>query len=120
MRTRTALVQTCRNPAPVEATASERIVDRLDVTGTICGFRTPDDARGIGLTGYNLHFVDDHRRYGGHVLDFTLARGQPRSTRCPLCTVAAALRKLPQLDLGGDRIDEVDRSERSPDTTGGA
>jgi acetolactate decarboxylase len=115
MRTRTVLAQTHPYPPLVEATANEPIVDRLDVTGTICGFRTPDYARGIGVTGYHLHFVDDDRRYGGHVLDFTLARGRLAvDTSSDLHLSLPLSASFGSADLGGDRIDEVDRSEKEP------
>ncbi len=115
MRTRTVLAQTHPYPPLGEATANEPIVDRVDITGTICGFRTPDYARGIGVTGYHLHFVDDDRRYGGHVLDFTLARGQlavDATSDLHLSLPHSA--SFRSADLGGDRNDEVDRSENEP------
>jgi alpha-acetolactate decarboxylase len=115
MRTRTILAQTRPYPPLVEATADEPIVDRLDVTGTICGFRTPDYARGIAVTGYHLHFLDDDRRYGGHVLDFTLARGRLAvDTSSDLHLSLPLSASFRSADLGGDRIDEVDRSEKEP------
>jgi acetolactate decarboxylase len=33
------------------------------------GFRFPDYAEGIEVAGYHLHFIDDARGRGGHVLD---------------------------------------------------
>ncbi len=47
-----------------------------DVDGTILGFRCPDYAVGIGVPGYHLHFISNDLRTGGHVLDYTLTRGQ--------------------------------------------
>ena len=32
------------------------------------GFRFPDYAEGIEVGGYHLHFIDEERRHGGHVL----------------------------------------------------
>jgi acetolactate decarboxylase len=32
------------------------------------GFRFPDYAEGIEVSGYHLHFIDADRRRGGHVL----------------------------------------------------
>ena len=54
----------------VEVTKGE-VVRRLDdVTGVLAGFRTPLYERGIGIPGGHLHFIDDERRRGGHVLDY--------------------------------------------------
>ncbi len=47
-----------------------------NVEGTILGFRCPDYAVGIGVPGYHLHFISDDRTTGGHVLDYTLTRGE--------------------------------------------
>ncbi|OEY13420.1 acetolactate decarboxylase [Corynebacterium sp. Marseille-P4321] len=43
-----------------------------DVEGVIGGFRTPAYAKGIGVPGCHVHFVDDARTSGGHVLDYTV------------------------------------------------
>jgi acetolactate decarboxylase len=45
-----------------------------DVEGTIVGFGFPQDAQGLELAGYHLHFVDAARRRGGHVLGCRPAR----------------------------------------------
>ena len=39
------------------------------------GFRTPDFEQGISVAGYHLHFLNDDRTGGGHILDFSLERG---------------------------------------------
>ena len=39
------------------------------------GFRFPDYAEGIEVSGYHLHFISDDRSRGGHVLD---SRGAAR------------------------------------------
>lgn len=33
-------------------------------------FFTPELFHGIGSAGFHIHFADDNRSYGGHVLDF--------------------------------------------------
>ena len=43
-----------------------------DVHGIIGGFRTPAYAKGIGVPGCHVHFIDDARTAGGHVLDYTI------------------------------------------------
>lgn len=59
-----------------EAIAGQRVFDLADVRGTIVGFRFPDHAGGIEVSGYHLHFIDAARRRGGHVLDFRAAAGR--------------------------------------------
>lgn len=52
-----------------EVVADQHVFELADVDGTMLGFRFPAYAEGIEVAGYHLHFVDDHRRRGGHVLD---------------------------------------------------
>ena len=40
-------------------------------TGTIVGFRFPDATAGLEVPGYHLHFLDDDRTIGGHVMSLT-------------------------------------------------
>jgi acetolactate decarboxylase len=48
--------------------AEQHVFELTDVTGTMVGFRFPAYAEGIEVSGYHLHFVDDARQRGGHVL----------------------------------------------------
>lgn len=41
------------------------------IRGTIVGFRCPDYSQGINVPGYHLHFIDEERQVGGHVMSFT-------------------------------------------------
>ncbi len=45
------------------------------VRGVIAGFRTPVYEKGISVPGCHVHFIDDDRTGGGHVLDFKLKSG---------------------------------------------
>ncbi|KAK0725566.1 alpha-acetolactate decarboxylase [Lasiosphaeris hirsuta] len=40
------------------------------VKGTIIGFRSPDYIMGINVAGDHLHFIDEERKEGGHILAF--------------------------------------------------
>jgi acetolactate decarboxylase len=51
-----------------EVVADQRVFELADVTGTMLGFRFPAYAEGIEVGGYHLHFIDDGRSRGGHVL----------------------------------------------------
>ena len=59
----------------VEVTRGEPVLELTDVDGVVAGFRTPLYQQGIGVPGGHVHFIDDDRRRGGHVLDFELAAG---------------------------------------------
>ncbi|HGZ9749941.1 TPA: acetolactate decarboxylase, partial [Staphylococcus aureus] len=40
------------------------------VKGSVVGFFTPELFHGIGSAGFHVHFANDDRNFGGHVLDF--------------------------------------------------
>ena len=40
-----------------------------NVDGTIIGFRTPKNWQGFGVAGEHLHFIQQDRKAGGHVLE---------------------------------------------------
>lgn len=52
-----------------EIVAAQNVFDLVDVSGTMVGFRFPEYAEGIEVTGFHLHFIDEDRSRGGHVLD---------------------------------------------------
>ena len=56
-----------------EVVAGQTVFELEEVTGTLVGFRFPDQSAGIEAGGYHLHFVTDDRRRGGHVLEFRAA-----------------------------------------------
>jgi acetolactate decarboxylase len=51
-----------------EVVAEQRVFELREVAGTMLGFRFPDYVEGIEVTGYHLHFIDEGRTRGGHVL----------------------------------------------------
>lgn len=75
LRTRTVMEQKPPYPPLTQATEQQAETVFTDVSGTIVGFRTPDFEQGISVAGYHLHFLNDDRTGGGHVLDFSLGRG---------------------------------------------
>ena len=52
-----------------EVVAEQHVFDFTDVAGTMLAFRFPAYAEGIEVSGYHLHFIDEDRARGGHVLD---------------------------------------------------
>lgn len=44
-------------------------------TGTLIGFRGPDVFQGLSVAEFHLHYIDDARGFGGHVMDFRLRSG---------------------------------------------
>lgn len=40
------------------------------IKGSVVGFFTPELFHGVGSAGFHVHFANDDRNFGGHVLDF--------------------------------------------------
>jgi alpha-acetolactate decarboxylase len=75
LRTRTVMAQRKPYPPLTKATEDQAETRITGATGFLVGFRTPDFEQGISVAGYHLHFLDDDRTGGGHVLDFELEHG---------------------------------------------
>jgi alpha-acetolactate decarboxylase len=75
LHTRTVMAQKQPYPPLTQATEEQAETVFTDVSGTVVGFRTPDFEQGISVAGYHLHFLNEDRTAGGHVLDFEMERG---------------------------------------------
>jgi alpha-acetolactate decarboxylase len=75
LHTRTVMAQKEPYPPLTQATEEQAETRFTEVSGSVVGFRTPDFEQGISVAGYHLHFLNDDRTGGGHVLDFTIERG---------------------------------------------
>ena len=62
-----------------EAAKNEAIFDLQDTSGDLVGFRLPGYIKGVNAPGWHLHFVDAERRHGGHVVNFSLTKGELRT-----------------------------------------
>ena len=62
----------------LEAVGDQHVFELSDIEGTIVGFRFPDHAGGIEVSGYHLHFIDSERLRGGHLLDFRIDSARVR------------------------------------------
>jgi acetolactate decarboxylase len=51
-----------------EVVLEQNVFELTEVEGTMLGFRFPDYAEGIEVSGYHLHFISADRGRGGHVL----------------------------------------------------
>jgi acetolactate decarboxylase len=69
VRARSVLPQSPPYRPLTEVVAEQNEFELADVSGTMVGFRFPSYVEGIEVAGYHLHFVDEARERGGHVLD---------------------------------------------------
>jgi acetolactate decarboxylase len=75
MTTRTVSRQRKPYPKLSEAASGQQTLELTNVAGTLAGFRSPGYARGIGVSGFHLHFLKEDRQGGGHALDYVLTEG---------------------------------------------
>lgn len=52
-----------------EVVADQHVFELTGVSGSVVGFRFPDFAEGLEVSGYHLHFISRDRTRGGHVLE---------------------------------------------------
>jgi acetolactate decarboxylase len=52
-----------------EVVAEQGVFELAALDGTMLGFRFPEYAEGIEVSGWHLHFISEDRSRGGHVLD---------------------------------------------------
>lgn len=62
-------------PTLLQATQSQSLFEMKNIEGTIVGFWFPKYWAGIAVPGFHLHFIDNHRKAGGHVLELVLDKG---------------------------------------------
>ncbi|HOK58715.1 MAG TPA: acetolactate decarboxylase [Methanothrix sp.] len=75
VRARSVPPQSRPYPNLTIAVMNQSIFDLYNQSGTVVGFWTPSYASGLNVPGYHLHFINDERTAGGHLLDFQLMSG---------------------------------------------
>jgi len=63
-------------PLDVALKEDARQLVLTNVTGTLVGYYFPDYLSALHPGGYHLHFMDENRQVGGHVLDFNIAQAR--------------------------------------------
>ena len=63
-------------PPLVEVVKHQPTFELRAASGSLVGFRFPDYARGLNVSGYHFHFITADRSAGGHVLGCRLVRGE--------------------------------------------
>jgi acetolactate decarboxylase len=88
-----------------EVVRDQHVFELRDVSGTMVGFRFPDFAEGLEVSGYHLHFISEDRARGGHVLAC-----RPRSVRAAIDPARDLHVELPPgIDLAGAELAESTR-----------
>ena len=102
-------------PTLAEATEGQHVFERESVDGTLVGFRIPPYLSGVNMPGWHLHFIDERRRFGGHVLSFSAASLACQITRHDGYELSLPRdRAFSELPLERDLLDETRRAEGAP------
>ncbi|MHB1000362.1 MAG: acetolactate decarboxylase [Armatimonadota bacterium] len=56
----------------VKVVATQPVFTFNNIKGSVIGFRCPYYVKSVNVPGYHLHFIDDERTKGGHVLDLRI------------------------------------------------
>jgi acetolactate decarboxylase len=116
LTTRTVGEQHKPYPLLTDATAHEA-VNTLDSTqGTVAGFRTPQFEAAISVAGYHLHYADDARQNGGHVLDLTITSGHVSIT--PVAELRLVLPDTPEFREATIDLADVQAQEERAEGSG--
>jgi alpha-acetolactate decarboxylase len=73
---RTVSGTTSANQSLSELGKTQHEQSYADISGTVIGFRSPANWQGFAVAGEHLHFIDDDRKVGGHVLEIRGERVQ--------------------------------------------
>ena len=113
MKVRTVKRQEKDGIGLAEAAKDEAVFEFRDVCGDLVGFRLPGYIAGINAPGWHLHFMDDARKHGGHVVNFSLLEGD-----LSFCHAGDYLVRLPDspdvfagLDLNRDWSGDLRKAE---------
>jgi acetolactate decarboxylase len=72
----------------VEATKDQPVFEFHNIKGSLAGFYTPSFMESLNAPGYHVHFLNEDRSRGGHVM------------QCSLKSVRIGIQHVPRLDVG--------------------
>ncbi|MBD2816578.1 acetolactate decarboxylase [Xenorhabdus sp. Flor] len=65
----------CQEKPFIKAVTEQSEETLHDISGVMVGFWTPDIFHGVSVAEFHIHFIDETRTNGGHVIDFELNNG---------------------------------------------
>ncbi len=95
-KTRSVPAQKRPYPPLAEVVKHQRVFEFQDTEGTVLGFRCPAFVKGVNVPGYHMHFLNQARSAGGHVLALKV--------RDPRVQVTMASRFTMVLPQGGEFV----------------
>lgn len=102
-----------------QVVADQNVFSLLETTGSLVGFRFPVYSEGIEIAGYHLHYIDQQRMKGGHLLDLEIESGTVNAAEFSDLHVELP----PGFDLASPELasgthDAIERVERLDDNSG--
>ncbi len=76
VKTRSVPAQKKPYPLLAEVVEHQSVFEFNNVKGTILGFRAPPYVKGVNVPGYHLHFINEDRSSGGHLLACTISEAR--------------------------------------------
>jgi len=91
-------------PGLAEAVQSQHENTVEGTSGTMVGFKGPDVFQGLSVADFHLHYLDEARAFGGHVMDFQL-----RDARLTIEAYSTFTLHLPEVESYLDaELDDID------------
>ncbi|GAA3187063.1 acetolactate decarboxylase [Lentilactobacillus kefiri] len=75
MQTRAAVKSNPPYKTLAETAENQSVFTRKQIEGTLIGYYSPQLFEGATVGGFHHHFISDDHKFGGHVLDFHLDKG---------------------------------------------
>lgn len=113
VKTRSVPKQEKPYPKLVEVTKNQPTFEIEQVNGVIVGYWLPAYVDGINVPGYHLHFINENRTAGGHVLEFDIIEG-----KVEIDNTYDFFMDLPEsndfqdVDLSSDKASELEQVEK--------
>lgn len=83
VRTRSLPRQHKPYPTMIEIRPHQPEFEYQEISGQMIGFRFPDFLGTVNVPGYHLHFIDEARLAGGHVIDFEISAAKVLASQRP-------------------------------------
>ncbi len=98
-----------------QVVADQNVFEISSTSGSLVGFRFPVYSEGIEIAGYHLHFVDDGRSRGGHLLDLEIDRADVHAALfSDLHVELPSGMDLSSPDLATETHAAIERAEKLP------
>ena len=96
-----------------EVVADQNVFEIAPTRGSLVGFRFPTYSEGMEIGGYHLHFVDDARSRGGHLLDLEIREATVSAAKfTDLHVELPPGMDLASPDLASDTHEAIERAEK--------